>query len=369
MIHPSVNSPLNIDEEESFLLKEEDEASSEEVLPQIMHLKRSQWWIFVFISIFFLISAQAVAVLLGRFYYDQGGNSKWISTLVQTVGFPILYLPLCLLPASPRTSYCSFKTLVWIYLSLGLAIGLDNLLYSYGLLLLSASAYSLICGTQLIFNAVFSYLINSEKITFWTVMSIFFLTVSALVIALDDDSNSPSGGSKWIYVIGCLLTLLASLIYSLQLSLMQFSFEKIIKKETFAMVLEMQIYTSLVASCVSVIGLFASGEWKMLRMEMEEFHKGHVSYVLTLVGTSVSWQLGSVSAVALIFLVSSLFSNLIGTLSLIVTPLAALVVFDDKLTVAKIAAIIFAIPGVAFYMYKNYLDGLIVERARESLAD
>ncbi|CAG7862798.1 hypothetical protein BRARA_I02391 [Brassica rapa] len=369
MFHPSVNSPLNIDEEESFLLKEEDEASNEEVLPQIMKLKRSQWWIFVSISIFFLISAQAVAVLLGRFYYDQGGNSKWISTLVQTVGFPILYLPLCLRPASPHTSYCSFKTLVWIYLSLGLAIGLDNLLYSYGLLLLSASAYSLICGTQLIFNAVFSYLINSEKITFWTVMSVFFLTVSALVIALDDDSNSPSGGSKWIYGIGCLLTLLASLIYSLQLSLMQFSFEKIIKRETFAMVLEMQIYTSLVASCVSVIGLFASGEWKMLRMEMEEFHKGHVSYVLTLVGTAVSWQLGSVSAVALIFLVSSLFSNLIGTLSLIVTPLAALVVFDDKLTVAKIAAIIFAIPGVAFYMYKNYLDGLKVERASESLAD
>ncbi|KAJ0240979.1 purine permease 13 [Hirschfeldia incana] len=370
MIHPSVNSPLNMDEEELLLLKEEDEASSEEVLPQIMKLKRSQWWIFVFISIFFLISAQAVAVLLGRFYYDQGGNSKWVSTLVQTVGFPILYLPLCLLPASSHTySSCSFKTLVWIYLSLGLAIGLDNLLYSYGLLLLSASAYSLICATQLIFNAIFSYLINSEKITFWTAMSVCFLTISALVIALDDDSDSPSGRSKWIYVIGCLLTLLASLIYSLQLSLMQFSFEKIIKKETFAMVLEMQIYTSLVASCVSVIGLFASGEWKMLRMEMEEFHMGHVSYVLTLAGTAVSWQLGSVSAVALIFLVSSLFSNLIGTLSLIVTPLAALVVFDDKLTVAKIVAILFAIPGVAFYMYKNYLDGLKVQRARGSRAD
>ncbi|CAH8343139.1 unnamed protein product [Eruca vesicaria subsp. sativa] len=364
MIHPSVNSPLNMDEEESFLLKEEDE----EVLPQIKKLKRSQWWIFVFISIFFLISAQAVAVLLGRFYYDQGGNSKWISTLVQTVGFPILYLPLCFLPASSSQSSCSFKTLVWIYLSLGLAIGLDNLLYSYGLLLLSASAYSLICATQLVFNAVFSYFINCEKITFWTVTSVFLLTISALVIALDDDSDSPSGG--WIYVIGCLLTLLASLIYSLQLSLMQFSFEKLIKKESsFAMVLEMQIYTSLVASCVSVMGLFASGEWKMLKMEMEEFHKGQVSYVLTLVGTAVSWQLGSVAAVALIFLVSSLFSNLIGTLSLIVTPLAALVVFEDKLTVAKIVAMLFAIPGVAFYMYKNYLDGLEVQRASESQVD
>ncbi|KAJ4905980.1 putative purine permease 13 [Raphanus sativus] len=144
MIHPSDNSPTNMDDEESILLEKEDEEESN-VLHQLMKLKRSQRWIFVFISIFFLILAQAVAVLLGRFYYDQGGNSKWISTLVQTVGFPILYLPLCLLPASSNTpslsSSCSFKTLVWIYLSLGLSIGLDNLLYSYGLLLLSASAY------------------------------------------------------------------------------------------------------------------------------------------------------------------------------------------------------------------------------------
>ncbi|XP_018476967.1 probable purine permease 13 isoform X2 [Raphanus sativus] len=114
MIHPSDNSPTNMDDEESILLEKEDEEESN-VLHQLMKLKRSQRWIFVFISIFFLILAQAVAVLLGRFYYDQGGNSKWISTLVQTVGFPILYLPLCLLPASSNTpslsSSCSFKTL------------------------------------------------------------------------------------------------------------------------------------------------------------------------------------------------------------------------------------------------------------------
>ncbi|KAJ0233240.1 hypothetical protein HA466_0284530 [Hirschfeldia incana] len=298
MIHPSDNFSNNMDEEESMLLEKEDEEKSN-VLHQLMKLKRSQRWIFVFISIFFLILAQAAAVLLGRFYYDQGGNSKWISTLVQTVGFPILYLPLCLLPASSHTSSsssssssssCSFKTLVWIHLSLGLAIGFDNLLYSYGLLLLSASAYSLTCGTQLIFSAIFSRFINSEKITIWTGMSVILLTISALVIALGGDSDSPSGGYKWTYMIGCLLTLLASLIYSLQLSLMQYSFENIIKRETFGVVLEMQIYTSLVASCVSVIGLFASGEWKMLRMEMEEFHKGQVSYVLTLVGTAFSWH-------------------------------------------------------------------------------
>ncbi|XP_024009818.1 probable purine permease 13 isoform X2 [Eutrema salsugineum] len=317
-----------MDVEELMLIKEEDEGSSQ-VRPQLMKLKRSQWWLFVFISIFFLISAQAVAVLLGRFYYNEGGNSKWISTLVQTVGFPILYLPLCLLPAShSSSSSCCFKTLFWIYLSLGLAIGLDNLLYSY----------------------------------------VSLLTISAGMIALDDDSESPSGGSKWSYLIGVWLTLLASLIYSLQLSLMQYSFEEIIKKETFGMVIEMQIYTSLVASIVSVIGLFASGEWKMLTTEMEEFHKGQVMYVLTLVGTAISWQLGSVGAVALIFLVSSLFSNLIGTLSLVVTPLAAILVFHDKLTEGKIVAMLMAFLGVALYMYQNYLDDLKVQSSRETQA-
>lgn len=361
---------LVADEEEAMLLKEEDEGTRTSVPTQLMKLKRIQWWILVFISICFLIFAQAVAVLLGRFYYNEGGNCKWISTLVQTGGFPILYIPLYLLPTShSSSSSSSFTTLFWIYLSLGFAIGLDNLLYSFGLLYLSASTYSLLCSSQLAFNGVFSYYINSQKITVLIFVSVLLLSVSAVLIALDDDSERPFGDSKWSYMIGCLYTLVASLIYSLQLSLMQFSFEKIIKNETFAVVLEMQIYTSLVASCVAVIGLFASGEWKLLSLEMEEFHEGQVIYVLTLVGTAVSWQLGSVGAVALIFLVSSLFSNLIGTLSLIVTPLAAIVVFHDKLTEVKMAAMLIAFTGFGFYIYQNYLDDLKVQRAREAQAD
>jgi len=367
---------LVTDEEEAMLLlKEEDEGRRRTSVPtQLMKLNRSQWWILVFISIFFLISAQAISVLLGRFYYNEGGNSKWISTLVQTGGFPILYLPLSLLPASQSSSSSSsssssFKTLVWIYLSLGFAIGLDNFLYSVGLLYLSASTYSILCASQLAFNGVFSYYINSQKITCLIFFSVLFLSISAVLVSLDDDSNSPSGDSKWSYLIGCFCAVFASLIYSLQLSLMQFSFEKVLKSETLSMVLEMQIYTSLVASCVAVIGLFASGEWMLLSVEMEEFQEGQVIYVLTLVGAAVSCQLGCVGAVALIFLVSSLFSNLISTLSLIVTPLAAIAVFHDKLTEVKMVAMPIAFTGFTFYIYQNYLDDLKVQRAREAQAE
>ncbi|CAH8272628.1 unnamed protein product [Arabidopsis lyrata] len=149
-------------------------------------------------------------------------------------------------------------------------------------------------------------------------------------------------------------------------TLMQFSFEKILKSEIFAIVLEMQIYTSLVATCVAVIGLFASGDWLLLSKEMEEFQEGQSIYVLNLVGTAVSWQLGSVGSMALIFLVSSLFSNFIGTLSLIVTPLAAIAVSHDKLTEVKMVAMLIAFMGFSFYIYQTYLDDLKVQRAREA---
>ncbi|KAL1135071.1 hypothetical protein V6Z11_A12G149200 [Gossypium hirsutum] len=79
--------------------------------------------------------------------------------------------------------------------------------------------------------------------------SVVTLSLSAALIAVNDNSDGPSGVPK-----------------------------------------EMQIYTSVVASCLSTIGLFASGEWKSLQHEMEVFGTGSVSYVLTLVWTAISWQ-------------------------------------------------------------------------------
>jgi hypothetical protein len=90
------------------------------------------------------------------------------------------------------------------------------------------------------------------------------------------------------------LTLGASATYSLILSLMQPAFEKIIKRKNFSTVLDMQVYTSLVATVVSLVGLFASGEWKTLEGEMLAFPSGKISYITTLMWTAISWQVTSV---------------------------------------------------------------------------
>ncbi|XP_010557496.1 PREDICTED: probable purine permease 11 [Tarenaya hassleriana] len=355
------------DNQEPILAKDEHLGS---IPAPLIKLKRWQWWLLVVVNIFFLIGGQAAAVLLGRFYYDQGGNSKWMATLVQTAAFPILCLPLFLIPSAKDSSRdsdaYSVKTIVIIYVLLGAIIAGDNMLYSVGLLYLSASTYSLICATQLAFNAVLSYFINSQKFTALIFNSVIVLSFAASLIALNDDSESPTGVPRSKYIIGFLCTLAASALYSLLLSLMQFTFEKILKRETFSVVLEMQIYTSLVATLVSVAGLFASGEWKTLHGEMVGFQTGRASYVLTLVGTAVTWQVCSVGVVGLIFLVSSLFSNVISTLSLATTPIAALVFFHDKMSGVKVIAMLMALWGSASYIYQNYIDDLKVRRAREA---
>lgn len=342
-------------------------------LPSLIKLKRWHWWLLVSLNILFLLAGQCAAVLLGRYYYDKGGYSKWMATLVQTIAFPILLIPFLFLPSSQKPSTqsasSSIAVISFIYFVLGVVIAGDNMLYSVGLLYLSASTYSLICATQLAFNAIFSYFINSQKFTALILNSVVVLSLSASLIAVNDDSDGPSGLSKWKYVLGFLTTLGASALYSLLLSLMQLTFQRVLKKETFSVVLEMQIYTSLVATCVSIVGLFASGEWRTLQGEMDGFTAGRLSYVMTLVGTAVSWQVCSVGVVGLIFLVSALFSNVISTLSLALTPIAAVIFFHDKMNGIKIIALLMSIWGFVTYIYQNYLDDLKVRKTRTELDD
>lgn len=332
-------------------------------------LKRWQWWLLVAVNIAFLLVGQAVSVVLGRFYYDKGGNSKWMATIVQTAAFPILFIPYFFIPSteipSVATNQPSIITLSLIYFVLGVVVAGDNMLYSTGLLYLSASTYALICATQLAFNAIFSLFINKQKFTILILNSVVVLSLAACLLAVNDESSGP-GVSRGKYIIGFVTTLAASALYSLLLSLMQVSFEKVIKKETFSVVLEMQIYTSLVATLVSTIGLFASGEWKTLHGEMNAFATGRLSYVMTLVWTAIAWQICSVGVVGLIFVVSSLFSNVISTLSLAVTPIAAVIVFHDKMNGIKVIALLMAFWGFASYSYQNYLDDI---EARKTQTD
>jgi hypothetical protein len=350
------------DEEANF---EESENTDETVSSSSWWQKRYTWWLHMAIFSFLVLSGQSVATLLGRAYYDKGGNSKWLATLVQTVGFPIL-IPLTFCFSSsknlvnnqnPETKPASLLVLISLYAFLGIFLAADCMLYSIGLLYLPVSTYSLICASQLAFNALFSYFLNSQKFTPYIANSLVLLTISSVLLVFQPDSTN-SRIPKGKYVIGFLCTVGASAGYALMLSVTQLSFRKILKKETYKVVIDMLIYQSAVATFVIVIGLFASGEWKGLTKEMTGYKSGKVSYLMNLIWTAVSWQLFGIGCVGLIFKVSSLFSNVISTLGLPIVPVLAVVFFKDKMSGIKVISMILAIWGFASYIYQHYLDDL-----------
>jgi len=323
-------------------------------------------WFRIAIHSALLLVCGSAAILLGRLYYEKGGKSKWMGTLVQLGGFPIL-LPYYFISApknlttnnSIHPNQPSLSMLAFIYVSIGLLQALDCYLYSVGLLYLPVSTYSLICSSQLAFNAFFSYFLNSLKFTPYIVNSLVLLTISSTLLVFQNESSDDSDSaqiSKKKYVIGFICTVGASAGYALWLSITQLVFKKVMKRETFKVILDMIIYTSFVATCATVVGLFASGEWSRLKNEMNEYEMGKASYVLNLTFTAILWQLFTIGCLGLISEVSSLFSNAISALGVPIVPMLAVIFFHDKMHGVKAISMVLAIWGIVSYVYQQYID-------------
>ena len=157
------------------------------------------------------------------------------------------------------------------------------------------------------------------------------------------------------YIIGFICTIAASAMYGLILPSMQLVFNRVLKKETFAVVLEIQIFTSIVATVVCIIGLSIGGEFRDMKEEDESFTTGTVSYYMTLIWFGIGWQVFAVGVVGLIFLVSSLFSNVISTLALPIVPILSVGFFHDRMDALKIISMLLSIWGFVSYVF----DGCI----------
>ncbi|CAL5015197.1 unnamed protein product [Urochloa decumbens] len=339
--------------------------------------KRLVWWAMVLVNVVFVLAGQSVATLLGRIYYDQGGKSLWMQTVVQSCGTP-LAIPLLIYfrtrrPSSSSSSVAAaaparppLAKLAAIYGGLGVLLAGDNLMYSYGLLYLPMSTYAIICASQVSFNALFSYFLNKEKFRALILNSVVLLTFSAALVGVSHGSDgSDSAIPKGKFPAGFALTLSASALFSLILSLMQLTFEEVLKSDALPTVLEMQFWSNTAAAVVSVAGLFASGEWRTIAGEMAAYEKGEVAYAMTLAWTAVSWQLCTMGLMGLVAMVSSLFTNVISTVGTPLAPVIAVIFLGDRMDGVKLLAMLLAVWGLMSYVYQHYLD----DRAKAKKSD
>lgn len=319
-----------------------------------------KWWVQIGIYIVFVLLGQSVAISLGRLYYDKGGKSKWLSTLIQLVGFPVILPLYYILPVRKTQMDCLPRNhplkAASVYIFLGLYTTAICMLYSIGLMYLPVSTFSLICASQLAFNALFAFFLNSQKFTPYIVNALVLLTISSALLVFNPNNSLPKGASKSKYNIGFICAVANSAGYGLQLSLTQLTFNRILKRDSFKAILDMIVYPASAASVAAIVGLFASGEWWTLKGEMDRFELGKVSYLMTLIWIALSWQLFTIGLVALIVNVSSLFSNVIATFGLPIVPVLAVVFFHDSMDGIKVVAMLLAIWGFVSYAYHQYLD-------------
>ncbi|XP_021894985.1 LOW QUALITY PROTEIN: probable purine permease 11 [Carica papaya] len=317
-----------------------------QVLPPPTHKER-KWWVLVVFCVALLIVGQFCGRILQNIFINEGGRGTWMIALIQTAGFPILILPYLLL------------FLCLIYLFLGTLLAASTMLYSVGILYISVSRFAGISATQLFYTLTFSYLINHHKVSNFISLSAVLITLSAVFSTINGYSfpGKPSTGSP-IPAIGHPLTQIASIAFCLMLSLMRLSFDKVILKRTnktrVRAVLEMQIFTAMVASIILVIGLLATSERTSTLSFVSGFNKGTKGYVLILVGAGLGWQAFSVGAVGLVLLVSPFFSNVVNVFVMPFLPVVAALFFDGSMSVWKIIAMPLALVGFGFYLYQLY---------------
>ncbi|XP_015064419.1 purine permease 21-like [Solanum pennellii] len=329
-------------------------------------------WIEIGFNAALILVCLSAATLLGELYYREGGKSTWMNSLVQMVGFPILF-PILFLKKREESkdeddlikntiNSNNEKPSVWMFLSvyvfLGFLLGGSCMLNAVGLLHLPVSTFSLISASQLGFNALFSFFLNSQKITTYIANSIILLTISSILLVFQPDDSSSTGSSKGkgYVLIGFICTLFGSAGYALLLSATERIFRNIMKKRTLKEVMNVVIWQSFFATCAILIGLFASGEWRWMKREMSEYKLGKVSYVMTLVWNALAWQIYTIGLLSLIMKVSALFANVITALSVPLIPVLALIFFNEKMSGVKVISMILAIWGFLSYGYQQYLD-------------
>ncbi|XP_021905269.1 purine permease 3-like isoform X2 [Carica papaya] len=308
--------------------------------------------------------------LIMRLYYLQGGKRLWFTSWLEIGGFPIIIFPLTVayfrrrknqppISSSPsqKTHFFTIKPRLFMASAgIGILTGLDCYLYSYGVSKLPVSTSSLIVATQLVFTAMFAFLLVKQKFTFYSVNAVALLTVATGVLAMHTNSDKPKNVSNRGYILGFLMTLAASVLYGLMMPLVELAYMKARQKITFALVLETQLVMCLFATGFCTVGMLANNDFKVIPREAREFELGETKYYVVVVFSAIIWQFNFLGAIGVIFYGSSLLSGVILTVLLPISEILAVIVYKEKFQVEKGVSLALSLWGFISYFYGDMKD-------------
>ncbi|XP_055807029.1 probable purine permease 4 [Solanum dulcamara] len=296
--------------------------------------------------------------LLSKFYFNHKGDSRWVSTWVQSSGFPLLlfpiYLPFYVFKSTHRKPFTNFTPKIWfLSILIGLFLGLNNLLFSWGNSYLPVSTNSLVLSSQLVFTLITSVIIVKQKITYTNLNCVILLTLSSVLLALGSNHDKPEGLTKTKYFIGFFSTIGAGLLFALYLPLM----EKIYKiVSCYSMVVEMQMVMELAATILATLGMIIDGGFLDMKKEAKSvFDLGEKAYWLTVIFNVVTWQFCFMGTAGMVFMTSSLTGGVCMTALMAANVLGGVIVFGDNFGGIKIVSTLLCVWGFSSYLYGMYM--------------
>jgi drug/metabolite transporter (DMT)-like permease len=214
-----------------------------------------------------------------RAYYLHGGARKWLSASLQTAGFPILLVPLCVSFSRRKKKaaaagsggggtpfFLMTPRLLAASAGIGLMTGLDDLLYTYGLAYLPVSTSSILISTQLAFTAAFALLLVRQRFTAPSVNAVVLLSVGAAMLGMNAGGDRPAGVSRAQYAAGFAMTIAAAALFGLVLPIMELSQARQAARPgaapvTYTLVIEMQLVIGLTATIFTAVGMLVNNDF------------------------------------------------------------------------------------------------------------
>ncbi|EFJ21422.1 hypothetical protein SELMODRAFT_417454 [Selaginella moellendorffii] len=318
-------------------------------------------WLLLSLSILSMLTGMIAGQLLTRFYFAAGGSRKWLSTWLQTSGWPLLAVAtgsiywkrgIKLTPLTPA--------LAATYIALGFLGALDNFMYAYGLAYLPASTNGLLSSSQLAFNAIFALIITRQRINPFGWNAIVLVSSAAMILALHSDDEKLPGVTRKEVVLGYVMTIGAAALFGLLYPLIELAIRKFLTRSSdggaAAVVLEMQTLLSLISTAVASVAMAINHDFLAIPGESRRFKAGAASYYLTLVSTAVSWQFAFLGTLGIIFLSSSLLAGVILALAIPIGSIFAVIFFGDSFGGVKIMSMLLSLWGFVSYTFGGYVD-------------
>ncbi|XP_047319689.1 purine permease 1-like [Impatiens glandulifera] len=205
--------------------------------------------------------------LIMRLYFLRGGKRIWLSSFLETAGWPIIFIPLFIaylhrrrrrrnLQSDHHSTPLFFTTTPLFFAAaiIGILTGLDNYLYAYGVSLLPISTSALINTSQLAFTAGFAFLLVRQKLTPFSVNAIFLLTMGSVLLAMHSNGDRPDGESNKKYYLGFIMTVAAAALYGLVLPMVELMYKKTKQRMSYTVVMEVQLVICFFSTLFCCVG-------------------------------------------------------------------------------------------------------------------